>query len=198
MADFNPNARERIKSTVRAYEAGVFSGRGPIRGAPGAFGHNVFLARSQATVLAGNLANFKIMFADGTSNKGDEQDGDQYDDTLQAWVRTGLVFEGQPYHLLEVGGGDDTVLDVQNPTLRFRGMTAEAIVQDALGDVDVYQRSSDSGYTSAGKTVEALNDLDVDIDAAGAVCEVIFDGLNRDSGEPRWRILNTDFACPPE
>lgn len=89
----------------------------------------------------------------------------------------------------------DLVLVVPQPFTRFRGVTAEAIAQDAVGDVDVYRRSGATSYASTGGTLEALNDLDVDIDAAGAVCEVVFDGLDTD-GTPFWRIVNTDFVCP--
>jgi hypothetical protein len=80
---------------------------------------------------------------------------------------------------------------------RFRGVTTEAINEDAVGGVDVYRRSSSTGYTATGETVEALNDVDVDIGAAGAVVEVEFDGLD-DDGDPLWRIVNPDFVCPED
>ena len=79
---------------------------------------------------------------------------------------------------------------------RARGVTTEAIDQNTTGDVLVFKRTSSTGFTSTGESVEALNDLDYDVGDNSTV-EVIFDGLG-DDGTPYWRFIEPDYTCPEE
>lgn len=169
MADFTPNSRARIGRVIRQAESGAFSrerGNGGRRGD----GHTILLARALETVQAGNLCRFRIMECDD-SHKGDEQPLSTDYGEEQAFVRRGLCIVDEDYLLIEVCGGDDTLLDVLNPTMSFIGRTDGAISKGNGGDVSVYGDWSASmpGYIDTGATASVRFEA-ADI-ASGTLCK---------------------------
>jgi len=151
-----------------------------------------YLAQAQAFGVAGESVKFKLMRPDG--DKGEEVLNTGVDE-VDAYIRKGLVFEDSLYYLFEICQGEDAALEVLDPELRFRGVTAEDIAEDNVGDVTVTKRDAINAYTALDETISSLNDLDLDEIPSNSVVEVVFDGLSTE-GAAYWRIAETDYECP--
>lgn len=127
---FDRNGRERIKATVRAFEAGALTNNARRLGSRGA-PISIHLVRATEFVLAGNVGAFQIRVPGG--DKGEETDG-PYED-IDCYVRKGLCFEDGIYTAVEMCGADDATFEIVDPTKSFTGVSQEVIAQDATGTI---------------------------------------------------------------
>jgi hypothetical protein len=146
MADFTPNARQRIIRTVRLAESGGFSR--PPGGSRRGGGDELILARATLTYVAGEVGTFALQHC--TGDKGEEDDFEEA--TELAYIRKGCVIQDSLYLLGDICGGDDTALEVVNPTTEVTCKTDGGHTKSSSGTVSIY-KGANGAETDSGVNI---------------------------------------------